>query len=192
LRQGGEVFYVSDCCCLYRRAMLEDLRLPSGEIYDEDFFAYADETDMGWRAQRRGWKSLYVPEALVYHHHAASSGSVSPLLARLVERNRIWVAVKNFPTWLVLAGLAWSGYRYFWQVWGAIAGKGRAGAMASERSKGEMAHLLWQAWREAWAGLTKMLRKRAWILRSGPMGPGRLREIFRRFGIGARDIALRD
>ena len=192
LRQGGEVFYVSDCCCLYRRAMLQDLRLPSGEIYDEDFFAYADETDMGWRAQRRGWKSLYVPEALVYHHHAASSGSVSPFLARLVERNRIWVAVKNFPTWLLLAGAAWSGYRYFWQVWGAVAGKGRAGAMASERSKGEMARLLWQAWREAWAGLTKMLRKRAWILRSAPMGPRRFREIFRRFGIGARDIALRD
>jgi hypothetical protein len=37
-----------------------------------------------------------------------------------------------------------------------------------------------------------MLRKRAWILRSGRMGPRRFREIFRRFGIGARDIALRD
>jgi len=192
LRDPAEVFYASDCLCLYRKAMLDDLRLPSGELYDEDFFAYADETDMGWRAQRRGWRSLYVPSAVVYHHHAASSGSVSPFLARLVERNRIWVAVKNFPTWLILYGLAWTAYRYFWQGWGAMTRRGRAGAMASERSKGEMAGILWQAWTEAAAGLTTMLRKRAWILRSGRMGPGRFREIFRRFGIGARDIALRD
>ena len=188
----AEVFYASDCCCLYRRAMLETLRLPDGEIYDEDFFAYADETDMGWRAQRRGWKSLYVPEAVVYHHHAASSGSVSPLLARLVERNRIWVAVKNFPTWLILLGAVWTFWRHLWQAWGALAGRGRAGAMAAERSRSEMVRVLGQAYREAAAGMTRMLAKRAAVLRTGPMGPRRFAEIFRRFGIGAREIALRD
>lgn len=192
LREPAEVFFVSDCCCLYRRAMLRDLRLPNGEVYDEDFFAYADETDLGWRARRRGWKSLYEPRALVYHHHAASSGSVSPFLARLVERNRIWVAVKNFPTWLLLAGIGWTLVRYGWQVWAALAGKGRTGAMASERSKREMLRILWQAWREAAAGLTRMLSKRAVILRTGRLGPGDVIALFRRFGIGPRDIALSD
>jgi GT2 family glycosyltransferase len=192
LAQSAEVFYASDCCCLYRRDMLDDLRLPTGELYDEDFFAYADETDMGWRAQRRGWKSLYAAGAVVYHHHAASSGSVSPFLARLVERNRIWVAVKNFPTWLILVGAPWTAYRYFWQGIGALTRRGRAGAMAAERSKGEMAAILVQAYREALAGLTPMLRKRAFIMRSGRLGPRRIAEIFRRFGIGARDIALRE
>jgi GT2 family glycosyltransferase len=192
MREAAEVFYASDCCCLYRRVMLQDLRLPGGELYDEDFFAYADETDMGWRAQRLGWRSLYVSATIVHHHHAASSGSVSPLLARLVERNRIWVAAKNFPTWLILYGVAWTAYRYFWQGWGAVTRRGRAGAMAAERSKGEMARILWQAWREAAAGLTKMLRKRAAIMRRGRLTPRQFRDIFRRFGIGARDIALRD
>ena len=192
MREGAETFYASDCCCIYRREMLEALRLPDGELYDEDFFAYADETDMGWRAQRQGWKSLYVPGAVVYHHHASSSGSVSPFLARLVERNRIWVAVKNFPTWLILYGLVWTGVRYFWQGVGALTGRGRAGAMAVEGGKLAMACVLWQAWREAAEGLPAMLRKRASILRTGRMGPGRFLEIFRRFGIRARDIALRD
>jgi GT2 family glycosyltransferase len=192
LRDPAEVFYASDCCCLYRRAMLDALRLPGGELYDEDFFAYADETDMGWRAQRLGWKSLYVPSALVYHHHAASSGSVSPLLARLVERNRVWVAVKNFPAWLLVYGAAWTLYRFFWQAVGAISGRGRAGAMASERGKLEMAAVLFRAYREALAGLPKMLRKRRAVMQTGRMGMGRFLEIFRRFGIGARDIALRD
>jgi len=192
MKEPAEVFYASDCCCLYRKAMLDDLRLPSGELYDEDFFAYADETDMGWRAQRRGWKSLYVPAAVVYHHHAASSGSVSPFLARLVERNRVWVAVKNFPLWLLAYGALWTCYRFFWQVWGALAHRGRAGAMAAERSKVEMARILLQAYWEAFCGLPKMWRKRRVILRSGRLTMGRFREIFRRFGIGAKDIALRE
>jgi len=192
LREAAEVFYASDCCCLYRRAMLDDLRLPSGELYDEDFFAYADETDMGWRAQRRGWKSLYVPAAIVYHHHAASSGSVSPLLVRLVERNRIWVAVKNFPVWLLLYGMLWSAYRVLLQVYGALAGRGRAGAMAAERSKVEMAGILLRAYGEALWGLPKMWRKRRAVLRSGRLTRRQFRDIFRRFGIGAKDIALRD
>jgi GT2 family glycosyltransferase len=192
MREPAEVFYASDCLCLYRRAMLEELRLPGGEIYDEDFFAYADETDMGWRAQRQGWKSLYVPGAVVYHHHAASSGSVSPLLARLVERNRIWVAVKNFPVWLLLYGACWSLVRLFWQVWGALAGKGRAGAMASQQSKLAMARILLRAWGEALLGMPKMLRKRRVILRRGKLPMARIREIFAKYGIGAKDIALRD
>jgi len=190
--EPAEVFYASDCCCLYRRAMLEALRLPDGELYDEDFFAYADETDMGWRAQRLGWKSLYEPSAVVYHHHAASSGSVSPLLVRLVERNRIWVAVKNFPTWLLACGAVWSVWRTLWQVWGGLTGRGRAGALGAERSKAEVAAILWRAYREAAAGLTRMLRKRNAIRRTGRLGVRRIREIFRRFGIAARDIALRE
>jgi GT2 family glycosyltransferase len=192
MQEAAEVFYASDCCCLYRKAMLDDLRLPSGELYDEDFFAYADETDMGWRAQRRGWKSLYVPAAVVYHHHAASSGSVSPFLVRLVERNRVWVAAKNFPLWLLVYGVFWTFYRFFWQVWGALARRGRAGAMAAERSKIEMAKILLRAYWEALLGLPKMWRKRRAIMRSGRLTMGQFRQIFRRFGIGAKDIALRD
>jgi len=192
MSEPAEVFYASDCCCLYRSAMLEELRLPDGELYDEDFFAYADETDMGWRAQRRGWKSLYAPEAVVYHHHAASSGSASPFLVRLVERNRIWVAVKNFPTWLLLYGAAWSLWRTFWQVWGGLTGRGRAATLRLERTKTEVAAVFWQAYCEAAAGLTRMLRKRRAVMRTGRLGPRRIIEIFRRFGIGARDIALRD
>jgi GT2 family glycosyltransferase len=80
--------------------MLDDIGL-----YDEDFFAYADETDMGWRAQLAGWKCIYSPKAIVYHLHSISSGGrYSSFKAFLVERNRIWVALKNFPnhSWPVL------------------------------------------------------------------------------------------
>ena len=44
-----EVFCASGCACLFRREMLEDIGL-----YDEDFFAYGEDTDLGWRATTRG------------------------------------------------------------------------------------------------------------------------------------------
>ena len=62
-----------------------------------DFFAYAEDTDLGWRARLAGWKAYYVPEAIVYHHHSKQFGTYSSRKAFLVERNRIWVALKNFP-----------------------------------------------------------------------------------------------
>jgi GT2 family glycosyltransferase len=43
--EEAEVFFASNCACLYHREMLQDIVL-----YDEDFIGYADETDMRWRA----------------------------------------------------------------------------------------------------------------------------------------------
>jgi GT2 family glycosyltransferase len=88
----AEVFFGSGCASLYRKAMLEDVGL-----FDADFFAYAEDTDLGWRARLAGWKARYVPEAVVYHHHSMQVGTYSSSKAFLVERNRIWVAFKNFP-----------------------------------------------------------------------------------------------
>lgn len=64
--------------------------------------------------------------------------------------------------------------------------------MASEQGTGRMARILAQAYCEALAGLPKMLRKRAAVMQTGRLRARQLLEIFRRFGIGARDIALRD
>ena len=73
-----EVFFGSGCCLMARREMLEDVKV-GDEYFDESFFMYADDTDLGWRAALRGWKSIYAPDALVYHLHSASSESYSPL-----------------------------------------------------------------------------------------------------------------
>ena len=61
------------------------------------FFLYCEDTDLGLRARWAGWKCLYVPEAVVEHHYSHSAGGASPLKAYYVERNRLFVLVKNFP-----------------------------------------------------------------------------------------------
>jgi GT2 family glycosyltransferase len=62
----GEVFSVCGAVALYRRAMLKDVAI-DGEYFDEDFFAFYEDADLGWRAQRRGWRCWYQPTAVAYH-----------------------------------------------------------------------------------------------------------------------------
>jgi GT2 family glycosyltransferase len=171
--------------------MLEDIGL-ANEVYDEDFFAYADETDMGWRAQLAGWKCIYNPEAIVYHLHSASSSNYSPLKAFLVERNRLWVAVKTFPVSFLILGIFYTILRYFYQALGALTGKGAAGRFAKEANKFKLVIILIKANISAFLGLPKMLKKRREVMRKKRISNREMWTLFKRFGISARDIALKE
>jgi len=182
-----EVFFASDCACLYRREMLEDIGL-----YDEDFFAYADETDMGWRAQLAGWKCIYNPKAVVYHFHSASAGTYSPFKAYLVERNRIWVALKSFPILLLVLGQFYTFWRYLLQAYGAFAGKGAAGRFTSDFSKIDLVKILIKVYLSLWKQLPLMLRKRRVIQKKKRITNRAVFWLLRQYGISAKEIALRE
>jgi GT2 family glycosyltransferase len=66
LDQPGDVFGASGAAMLLRRDALADLAL-AGEIFDEDFFVYHEDTDLCWRARRLGWRVHYEPGALALH-----------------------------------------------------------------------------------------------------------------------------
>jgi GT2 family glycosyltransferase len=185
-----EVFFASGCCALYRREMLEDVRL-SKEYYDEDFFAYADDTDLGWRARIRGWRCVYVPSARVWHYHSASSGSYSSLKAYLVERNRMWLQIKSFPVPLIAYGQWFTLLRYAYQAYGAFSGRGASGEFSREHSKGQLAGILAKAYRDAVRGFPRMMEKRRVIRKRRSITTGEMFRIMRRYGIRTRDIALK-
>jgi GT2 family glycosyltransferase len=185
--EEAEVFFASDCACLYRGEMLEDIGL-----YDEDFFAYADETDMGWRAQLAGWKCIYNPKAIVYHFHSASSGTYSPLKAFLVERNRIWVAVKNFPPSLLILGQFYTFWRYFLQAYGAFTGKGAAGRFTSDFSKIELVKILMKVYLSLWKQFPLMFKKRRAIQKKKRIKNQEVYRLIKQYGISAKEIALRE
>ncbi|MCS7260853.1 MAG: glycosyltransferase [Anaerolineae bacterium] len=92
-----EVFGVTATAALFRRELLLDIGL-----FDEDYFIYYEDVDLAWRARLRGWRALFVPEAIVYHTHSATVGRNSPFKRRLLTRNRLWTIVKNyhFPAFL--------------------------------------------------------------------------------------------
>lgn len=101
-----EVFGVSGGAALYRRRMLDEI---GG--FDESFFAYLEDVDVAWRARMRGWRALYCPTAIAYHHHSATLVHGSPLKYFLVGRNRIRLLAKNaHPGHLWRYGLAIAAY----------------------------------------------------------------------------------
>ena len=67
------VFSVCGAAALYRRRMLEAIQLSPGEFFDERFFAFYEDLDLCWRANRAGWKVFYVPTAVGFHARGATA-----------------------------------------------------------------------------------------------------------------------
>jgi hypothetical protein len=185
-----EVFFGSGCCLMVRREMLEDVKM-GDDYFDEGFFMYADDTDLGWRAALRGWRSIYAPDALVYHLHSASSESYPSLKAFLVERNRIWLQVKYFPFPMICRGQLFTALRYLFQAYGALTGKGAAGAFSQAHSRAELMQVLFRAWAAALKSLPAVLKKRRIIRKSRALSNAEMADLVKKYGISASKIALK-
>lgn len=132
----------------YRREMLEDIGL-----FDEDLFMYVEDVDLNWRAQLAGYRAVFAPQAVVFHHLSASGGGA--LASYYTGRNTIFILAKDLPAFL------------FRQHWQAIiraqlniavdALRAWRGEAARARLRGQLAGLL---------GLPKWLTKRATVKRS--------------------------
>jgi GT2 family glycosyltransferase len=93
-----EIFSASGCAAVYRRQVLEEV---GG--FDERFFAYLEDVDLGLRLQAAGYRGYYAPLAVVYHHGAATGGGeFSPLTVRLRTRNSLLLLLKDTPVLIFL------------------------------------------------------------------------------------------
>ncbi len=182
-----EALFPSGCAAVYRRAMIEEI---GG--FDEDFFAYGDDTDIGLKGRLAGWQCLFRPEAEVYHKYSGSTGHYSPFKAFHVERNRIWIAVKYFPLTTLLANPFYAGIRYLLQAWGALTGRGAAGRFVDEQSPWKLLWILIRANGAALAGLPRMLTRRRRIRRQTRVAGSEIRSWFRRYRISAAELALKE
>lgn len=116
-----EVFGASAGAALYRRSMLDEIGL-----FDEDFFMYMEDVDLSFRARLAGWNCIYVPAAVVYHHHGGTAGYMSDMAVYYGNRNNPWVVLKNFPLRILLPSLPWIIGRNLGVIlYYAVHGKGR-------------------------------------------------------------------
>jgi GT2 family glycosyltransferase len=185
--QSEEVFFGSGCASLFRKEMLEEIGL-----FDEDFFAYAEDTDLGWRARLAGWKACYEPKAIVYHHHSKKFGTYSSTKAFLVERNRIWVAWKNFPLPILCLWPFYTLWRYFYQGIGALIQRGASGRFGQESSSFLLIFILMKAYLSGLRGLPAILRKRKEVQSKKRMSNWEVFSLFKKYGIKAREIAFKE
>jgi len=105
--------YILGACggaALYRRSLFDDIGL-----FDQDYFAYLEDVDLGLRAQSAGYKCLYVPKSVIYHLGCGTTGSgYHPLVVRLSAQNNLNTIVKNLPGPLLLKFLP---HILYWQLY---------------------------------------------------------------------------
>jgi GT2 family glycosyltransferase len=92
-----EVFAACGAAALYRRDAFEAL---GG--FEERFFCYCEDVDLGFRLRRAGGRCVLEPRAVVRHVGGASSGGERSDFADYHgTRNRLWTLVRNMPLWLM-------------------------------------------------------------------------------------------
>lgn len=92
-----EVFSPCAGAALYRR---EALVAVGG--FDERFFCYVEDVDLGYRMRLMGMRCLYVPDAVVEHLGSAISNQYPGFALYHGHRNLVWCFIKNTPMSLLL------------------------------------------------------------------------------------------
>jgi GT2 family glycosyltransferase len=180
-----EVLIPSGSAALYRRAMLDQV---GG--FDDDFFLYCEDTDLGLRARWAGWKCLYTPDAVVEHHYSHSAGRASPLKAYYVERNRLFVLAKNFPAGMLAAAPFVSIARYLWHFRYLLEGRGSAARFRAEGHAGpRMAWFVIRAHFALLANAGRLRRQRREIRAHARVTPKVFERLLRSHAISARRLA---
>lgn len=85
---------------VYRRDALADVAV-GGRVFPDEFFAFWEDVDLGWRVSAAGWKVVYEPAAVAVHRRG---GTAEPGSGRLLFRRPPGVAagilVNRWATWL--------------------------------------------------------------------------------------------
>jgi GT2 family glycosyltransferase len=117
--------------------------------FDEDYFAYHEDVDLGFRLRLRGLKCFYIPEAVVHHIGSTSFGKRGERATYYGHRNLVWTFIKDMPGplfWLFLPihlVYTFVHLAYFTTI--------------------KQGHVIWKAKLDAWKGLGPMLKKRKFI-----------------------------
>ncbi len=140
-----EIFSPCAAAALYRRSAFEKL---GG--FDEDFFCYVEDVDLGFRLRLAGYRCLYVPKSVVHHVGSGTTGGQnSDFSVYHGHRNLVWMFVKDMPGllfWLLLP--LHVALNLVSIIWFALRGQGG---------------VILRAKRDALLGLPKMWHKRQQI-----------------------------
>ncbi len=103
-----EIFGACAGAALYRKEMLDEIGL-----FDEVYFAYLEDVDISFRMHLFGWKCIFVPDAVVYHMHSATSKQASTFKLFYLERNKLWNMWKYYSIPLLISQIPYTNIFYF-------------------------------------------------------------------------------
>ncbi len=185
--EADEVLGPNGCAAAYRRSMLVDVGM-----LDERYFAYLEDLDLAFRGQLRGWSCRYVPDAVVYHKKSMTSGYHSALKAYLVERNRIWNAIKLFPLRLLLLSPFYTLARYVAQGFATASGRGISSEFRRDYSRLTLAGILLRSYFAALRVLPELWVERREIQARRRLGALAVYMLMKKYRLPVLELAFKD
>ena len=181
-----EVLCPHGCAAMYRTAMLEE----TGH-FDDAYFAYLEDLDLGMRGQFLGWKCFYVPEARFLHRKSQTTGNYSKFKAYHVERNRLYNVIRLMPRFIVLVSPLFTLNRYLMQFYAVATRQGLSSDFVKEYSYWGLTLVLIQAYSRALFRLPVLLRQRREISRTRKISTREWYDLISRFKLDAIELALK-
>ncbi len=179
-----EALWPDGCAALYRREMIQQI---GG--FDEDFFAYADDAELGLRARIAGWGCLYTPHAVVRHHRGATLGLGSAKRLELIERNRVLLVFKLFPVSLLCQNGVYLLARIAAGLWAALRNRGDLRHYQGPTGKWTAATALLRGTLSALPRIPLMLRKRRAFRPLHRLSSSQIKTLLRRFRISLKELS---
>ena len=183
LQDVEEILFPSGCAALYKRAMLDETG-----FFDDDFFAFAEDSDLGLRGRLAGWESVAATRAVVHHKYSQTTGRLSPFKVYLVERNHYWVVWKNFPLRLIFTLPLFAAWRYFEQLRTVMLGGGTGEEFHASASRRELIKAQVRGIWNGFGGMIPMFRKRHELMKKRKLPMHRFSELLCRYRISFREL----
>jgi GT2 family glycosyltransferase len=109
--ERAKLLAVTGGCGMYRIDALKSVA-KKNEFFDEDFFAYKEDVDLGWRLNKKGWEVMYIP--VLVGHHARTMGKrgifnwgIAPRsIALRIANNRTRLSLRNY-IWMLAKNMTW-------------------------------------------------------------------------------------
>jgi GT2 family glycosyltransferase len=178
-----EVLWPDGCAALYRKEMLNQI---GG--FDEDFFAYADDAELGLRARIAGWTCVYTPHAVATHHRGNTLGVGSVKRLQLIERNRVLLAAKLFPWSLLWLNPFYYVVRLAAGAGAAVRGEGETALFPGWRGKLRLLQAMALGDLDALRMLPKILRKRSAVKRTARLSGAEVKQLILDHRIDLREL----
>lgn len=183
VQEPFDILMPSGCACLYRMSALEKLGL-----FDESFFAYCEDADLGLRLRGAGYTAVVAPAAEVHHYYSMTGGKFSLQKIYWVERNHFWLAVKNFPWPLLLLNPGITLWRYAVQLYVLLTGSGELGKFKDHYGIFPVIITVIKALGAALMGLPAMLGKRHALARHKKLNNQEMLKLLWRYRIPMVEI----
>ncbi len=112
--RARRTYFPSATAVLFRREFFT-----RAGLFEESFFAYLEDVELGMRAAIEDLPGAYVPEAVAWHRGSGTTGAWSAAMVRWITAHQLMLLAKHYPLGLLL--------RFAWPIftaqalWGALA-----------------------------------------------------------------------